>query len=304
MNFREKIASSHPLWKVVIWLGWMAVLTIIMIVGYAMYVRATGNQSTNQLRMLQALQTLCVFILPAILATWAWTKKPFTWLGMTTMPSLLEASLVALLMLVAQPGINLIADLNSRISLPSSMAALESQLRQMEEAAQELLELFMQVDGIGGLLGCVALMALLPAIGEEMCFRGVMQGLLSPATREDKTPISGKVHVAIWVTAFVFSAIHFQFYGFFARLILGALLGYFFAWTGSLWTAILAHFMNNCTAVVLYYIGQHTTISAEAIENFGTGHQWWIGACSLLLAIALLRTLTKLLKNPELTARP
>lgn len=304
MSLREKIASSHPLWKVVIWLGWMAVLTIIMLIGYAMYVRATGNQSVNQLRMLQALQTLCVFILPAVLATWAWTKKPFSWLGMTTLPSPLVAGLVALLMLVAQPGINLIADLNARISLPAGWAALEAQLRQMEEAAQELLEMFMQVDGIGGLLGCVGLMALLPAIGEEMCFRGVMQGLLSPATRGEATGISRKAHVAVWVTAFVFSAIHFQFYGFFARLILGALLGYLFVWTGSLWTAILAHFMNNCSAVVLYYIGQHTAISAEAIENFGTGQQWWIGACSLLLTTALLCTLVKLLKSAGLNARP
>ena len=63
---------------------------------------------------------------------------------------------------------------------------------------------------------------------------------------------NGKVHLSIWLTALVFSAVHMQFLGFFPRLILGAVLGYMLVWSGSLWLPIVAHFTNNAFAVSCY----------------------------------------------------
>ena len=118
-------------------------------------------------------------------------------------------------------------------------------MKAMEASAMALTERFLAADGIGGLLLNLGLMALLPALAEEMSFRGVLQGVLSPQRH---------THVAIWVTAFIFSAIHMQFYGFIPRMMMGALFGYVFVWTGSLWVPIVMHFINNGIAVVSYQI--------------------------------------------------
>ena len=147
------------------------------------------------------------------------------------------------------------------------MAGLEQQLRAMEEAASVLTERFLQADNLGGLLINIGLMALLPALSEELSFRGTLQQVL------------GRNHVAVWLTAIIFSAIHMQFFGFIPRMLMGAMFGYIFLWSGSLWIPILMHFTNNSLAVIAYYtFGQNS--SADTI---GTGTTWWLGVLSLIL---------------------
>ena len=103
--------------------------------------------------------------------------------------------------------------------------------------------------------------AIIPAVGEELLFRGVIQKLF--------LKWNGKVHLSVWLTAFVFSAVHMQFLGFFPRLILGAVLGYMLVWSGSLWLPIVAHFTNNAFAVLLtYFIGMDKI--NPSVEKLGT----------------------------------
>ena len=97
--------------------------------------------------------------------------------------------------------------------------------------------------------------AVLPAICEELFFRGMIQPLLLRAT--------GSPHRAIWVTAIVFSAIHFQFFGFVPRMLLGALFGYIYYWSGNLRLAMLAHFVNNGLTVTLSYFSRRGDISLD-----------------------------------------
>ena len=91
----------------------------------------------------------------------------------------------------------------------------------------------------------ILVIALVPALGEEMIFRGWIQRQLMR--------IINRPHVAIWASAAIFSAIHFQFLGFLPRLLLGVLLGYLYFWTGSLWVSIFAHFLNNGLQVIAQY---------------------------------------------------
>src|SRR5690606_4911795 len=100
----------------------------------------------------------------------------------------------------------------------------------------------------GELMFALVIIAILPAVGEEIVFRGLIQNELLRGTRN--------VHVAIWVAAILFSTIHFQFYGFVPRLLLGALFGYLYYWSGNLMLAILAHFVNNGVSVVALYLYQ------------------------------------------------
>ena len=231
------------------------------------------SSSTASLKWLQFFQTLATFLLPAIIGAWVWSEdhKPFRWLHMTDGAHWTLFVLAILVMLCAMPGINLLADLNSHIRLPESLGFIEQILKEQEEAAAALTERFLQADTIGVLLLNIGLMALLPALAEEVSFRGTMQQLF------------GNKHLTVWVTAFIFSAIHLQFYGFIPRMLMGVMFGYLFIWTGSLWIPITMHFVNNGCAVLVYYLYGGEGDTTNFADTIGAGETWWIGVISIVI---------------------
>ena len=266
-----------PLIRILYWLGFMALLTAIAMILWV--VVSGGSHSTTSLKWLQFMQTIATFLLPSILGAWIWSEdhKPFTWLRLTQITHWSHYLLAVGIMLCAVPGINLLADLNSRIVLPESLGFIEQILKQQEEAAAALTEQFLQADNIGVLLLNIGLMALLPALAEEVSFRGTLQQILAQGK------LKGQIHIAIWATAFIFSAIHMQFYGFVPRMLMGAMFGYIFVWTGTLWVPILMHFTNNGLAVMAYYLIGENEESKNIADTFGAGDTWWVGVISLLI---------------------
>lgn len=268
----------------ILWIGIMAVLTVFAMGIWA--VLTGGSQSTESLKWLQFMQTTATFLLPPILCAWMWDEehKPLRWLKLDKGADGWSFLLAVAIMVCAIPGINLLADLNSRVELPDSLDFIEQKLKAYEASAALLTERFLAADNIGQLLINIGLMALLPAFAEELSFRGTLQQIIYKG-QSDKGQ-SPKVHVAIWVTAFVFSAIHMQFYGFVPRMLLGAMFGYVFVWSGSLWLPIVMHFTNNGLAVVLYYLTSRDSIgenSTNIADTLGAGDTWWLGVLSLLV---------------------
>ena len=242
-----------------------------------------GSQSTESLKWLQFIQTTATFLLPPILCAWLWDEehKPFWWLRMDVPVQWQNILLAVVIMVCAVPGINLLADLNSRVELPKSLEFIEQILKSQEEAAAALTERFLQADTIGGLLINIGLMALLPALSEELSFRGTLQQIIYK-DQSGKVQ-STKVHLAIWITAFIFSAIHMQFYGFVPRMLLGAIFGYVFVWSGSLWVPITMHFVNNGLAVLVYYLMGESENTKNIADTLGAGDTWYLGVFSILI---------------------
>jgi membrane protease YdiL (CAAX protease family) len=276
--------------QIVTWLGIMAGLTLLAIgLWYTLF---HGSQSTGSLKWFQFLQTFATFLMPPILCAWMWdtNHRPSVWLKLNRTPDWQTFLFAVGIMICLLPGINLLADLNSRIELPKSLDFIEQIMRQMEENAAALTERFLKADNIAQLLLNVGLLALLPALAEELSFRGTLQQIL----RGEGLRVTGyRTHTAIWITAFVFSAIHMQFYGFVPRMLMGALFGYMFVWTGSLWVPVVMHFTNNAIAVVTYYVVEHSAVSGQLsdkniADTFGAGDTWYIGVLSLIAAIALI----------------
>lgn len=270
--------------RILTWLGIMAGLTLLAMGIW--YLAFDGSQTTSSLKWLQLLQTLGTFLIPPILCAWMWdpNHRPFAWLKLNQSAHWSLYVIAVLIMICAIPGINLLADLNSRVTLPDCMASLEQKMREMEEAAALLTERFLQADNFGQLLLNLGLLALLPALAEELSFRGTLQQVING----ERLAVSGeRSHIAIWITAFVFSAIHMQFYGFIPRMLMGAMFGYVFVWTGSLWLPIVMHFTNNCLAVIAYYI-EHSAFSIQhsdinIADTLGAGDTWYIGLISILI---------------------
>lgn len=183
-----------------------------------------------------------------------------------------------ILMFVSLPVTNQLTRWNEAMSLGGAFAKLEEYLKTMEEMAAATTDKMLNADSIGGLLLNLLVIALIPAIGEELTFRGVLQQGL---TRKMNP------HAAIILSAAIFSFIHFQFYGFLPRMFLGILLGYMFYVSGSLWTSITMHFVNNGTAVLLYYLNNKGVINIDA-DHFGEVQSLWLVALSLVVTVALI----------------
>lgn len=214
------------------------------------------------LKYFQVVQSIGLFIVPALILGWLYHGNFIEYLQINrtnTLSSYLYATMVILMLI---PLINFLGEINSHLQLPESLSWLEDKMRSMEETAKALTEIFLKVEGIPGLLFNVFMIAVLPAIGEELMFRGVIQRIFTNMT---KNP-----HWGIWIAAFIFSAFHMQFYGFLPRMLLGAMFGYLLLWTGTMWAPILAHFVNNTMGVVGYYLIDKGIISKD-IEQWGTG---------------------------------
>lgn len=147
-----------------------------------------------------------------------------------------------LILVVSLPLMEAVSQWNQSLHLPSQWERLEQWMRKNEDQVTQFTNQLLEVSTWKGFLINIFQIAILTGICEELLFRGVLQKIFIRWT--------GNIHLGIWITALVFSAVHIQFFGFFPRTLIGALLGYLFVWTGSLWVPVLVHTANNLLAVV------------------------------------------------------
>lgn len=230
------------------------------------------------LKFTQTMNAIGLFLVPGLVYARLMGSSVLKIYGLSKNINWRLVILIIVLVFIALPLENYLGGLNHAIPFPDSLSGLKESLLAMEKTAEETTMAFLRMDGIGDLLLSLFIMALLPAVGEELLFRGVIQKIFQEQI--------GKHHLAIWITAAIFSAIHMQFFGFLPRLVMGAALGYLFHWSESLIYPMLAHFLNNATAVGLaYYIGIDQI--PEDIENAGAD-QPLVFAISLAFCLLIL----------------
>ena len=288
--------------RILQWLGILCALTLLTMVVWTII--SGGSQTRSSLMWLQTVQSIATFVLPPILCALLWYKGQWKeWLhlsysdaqrasGLSTKWS--YGALCALLMLIALPGLNLLSQLNQQITFPESLAGLETKLRAMEEAAMAVTEQFVKTENAGQFIVTLFVVAVLPAFGEELTFRSLLINFFgkhpTPLPPNSPTP-----KIAIWVSAILFSAVHMQFFGFFPRMLLGALFGYMLVWSGSLWLPIVMHLTNNALAVIVYNVMFWNGLDSTGTDTFGYGDTLWVGIVSLILTIIGIVFLRKLL---------
>jgi membrane protease YdiL (CAAX protease family) len=167
---------------------------------------------------------------------------------------------VALLGIVFPIALSPVMVWNMNFKFPEFLHGFEQWAIEKEELGTRLTEQMTNFTSLNKMLAGVFVIGLLPAIGEELVFRGLLQREIWRASQ--------KIHLAIWLSAAIFSTIHFQFFGFVPRLLLGALFGYLYYWSGNLLIPIFSHFVNNAFIVVMVYLNQTkvTTIDIEGGE--------------------------------------
>ena len=231
--------------------------------------------------ILQASSHLFTFLIPSLLY-WVWVeRKKLSEFYLQSRESYRDLLPIFLLTVILMPFTGLVAEWNESMKLPEALSGLEGWMKENETTLGQLTDFLMSFKSSGELIIAVIVIAVIPAIGEEVLFRGILQRKLAEHW--------ANIHLAIWVTAAIFSAIHFQFYGFIPRLLLGAMFGYLYFWTGRLSMAIFAHFVNNGVTVILLWMHKQGMIGFD-IDSAGAV-PFWAGALSLVASVFLLRVI-------------
>ena len=213
--------------------------------------------NTLSLRISTIIQDIILFIAPAIISSIFITRLPADFLQLRKFPSLKFITLTLLIIVLSIPLMNFIVHCNQSITFPDALKNFESTLISMELENQKNINILLGFDSTSSIINLIIsilIVGVLTGLSEELFFRGALQNIFRTK------PMS--IHSAIWITAVIFSALHFQFYGFIPRVLLGAFFGYLALWSGSLWLPIIAHAFNNTMVVI------STWAINENVKNF------------------------------------
>lgn len=190
---------------------------------------------------MQFVGSVTAFLIPALVTAFLCSDDPRRFLHIKSIPNIRIWFLVGGMTLLLIPVVSLISILNAQMELPDALAPIENRMRETQQAADALVR--QMLSGSNTLLPfSLLVMAVGASVTEEFFFRGTLFSLL-------RKKISNP-HVLIWIVAALFSALHFQFYGFLPRMLLGAYLGYLIYWCRSIWMPVFAHIINNAFAII------------------------------------------------------
>lgn len=260
----------------------------LVVASIAMGLLSAGGMNTPRLRIATVIQDLLVFIVPALLAASMFSSRPDRLLETDRGFSPLLLVLALIILMASLPAMNWLVEWNESLSLPSSMSGLEEWMKSSEESARQSVKTLLGGSTAWDLVVSMLIVAVLAGFSEEIFFRGALQRLLGSGGMNR--------HLAIWVTALIFSAFHMQFYGFFPRLLLGALFGYLLYWSGSLWLPVAVHTFNNALVVfATWYAGINPESGISKVDTVGTSSPGMVigSIIATAFAIKVFLTVTK-----------
>ena len=195
----------------------------------------------------------------------------------------------ALLIVVILPLMSVIIAWNAGAHFPAALHDFEGWARASEDRAAVLTKFLTNFNSGARFAVGVLVIALVPAVAEELVFRGVVQRNLvrwfSP-------------HVGVWLGAAIFSAIHFQFFGFVPRFVLGLVLGYLYLWSGNILVSMAAHFTQNAVQLLILYLTQRGQFGWGFDPDSNDALPWTLVIPSGLLTAGLLYVLHRSMTAP------
>lgn len=228
--------------------------------------------------IIQGFATLLGFVAIPIFYLKVLLKKDLGALSSNALPTLFDLLIIPVIVLVFMVVNAWFIEWNENIVFPEFMGSFGDWARQREDYLGEVTEFLTQFNANGQLVVALIVVAVLPGIGEELVFRGFIQRHFFEA--------SGNIHLGIWASAILFSAFHIQFFGFVPRMLLGALFGYLYFWSGNLWAPILAHIFNNGFSLIMIYLHQNDVVEFD-IEDTQSVSVWQVLVFSLITGVLL-----------------
>jgi len=254
----------------------------------------TNPDNIFLIKLMQLITSVFIFIVPPLLLSYFEGGNLFNNLDLRKKIKRQNVLLIILIMLFSQILVAVSMQWNLEIinSLESFIPSVVESMKLMEENAKTITEAFLKMENTSGLLFNLFLIAFIPAIGEEMVFRGVLQKKLHSILQSP--------HLAIFVSSFIFSAIHMQFFGFLPRFILGIILGYLFYYSKNLWMPIIAHFINNALAVLIMYSAFANKLNTDISEIEKTDINFLQASISFVVVMLFIYLFKKINSREEI----
>jgi hypothetical protein len=205
-------------------------------------------QGVLALKLNQGLISIAIFIVPAFLFSRAINQNPVHFLHLNHKTRFYNYLFIIILIISAIPVSSWLLTFNQNLHFPENLKEFEGYLREDEAFSKLQSELFVKANGVGQLVLNLVIVAVIPAIAEEIFFRGCLQNFVRMCFYN--------LHVSVIFTAIIFSAIHGDYFGFLPRFMFGMVLGYAFAYSGNIWVPVFGHFLNNGITVLAFYISE------------------------------------------------
>lgn len=263
-------------------IGWVLTLFISLSVMYFLGIDGIESMKTLSpgklllLKGAQVLSSLLTFLFPVVGFIMSRNKNFTQHLTLNRSVWIPQLAIIPMMLFTVAPIIIILVLFNTQLMewLPNSLQWMVEQARTAEKESNALVEIYLNMDHWSDLAVNLIMIALVPAFVEELFFRGTLQPILEKWWK--------RPHLAIFVTAALFSFIHFQFFGFLGRWAMGIWLGYLFFWSRNIWYPIIAHILNNGLLVLAIYSGEMEMPDATNIQETVTPVQ--AGMCFILLA--------------------
>lgn len=239
-----------------------------------------GIEERTALLIVSAFQCVVAFCIPAWICARFSSDTPWKWLHATTVPAVRSFIGVVVVYVLALPAMNQLIEWNASIHFPSWASGIEETLRGWEEANGEVGEKILAASGFWQTLSGILIVGILTGFSEELLFRGALQGVFV------RSSISKGA--AVWAAAAIFSAIHFQFFGFVPRMLMGAFFGYLLLWSGSIWLPVFAHALNNSLVVLTISMTKGESGGIDTFGVAGEGEIPWAAIFSFVATALLL----------------
>ncbi len=229
------------------------------------------KDSIRTVKMLNFFFHLGTFILPSILFAKLGAFEPSDYLLTKKRPQLTPLLIILALFFAIIIFNDWLASINAKLDLSFISKELQEEIYYNQVVQDKSIYAYIGTTWRSFALN-IFLLAIIPAIGEEFVFRGVLQNLIAKASQ--------KIHLSVWLTAFLFAFIHFQFMDFLPRFFLGAAFGYVVILTGKIWYSMILHFLNNALAIFIHF---------GIRKGFIDESSWWInfGAVHFILAVLI-----------------
>lgn len=300
MGTGRQLASLFGLWIGFLFIGGIvAVVALIAIYGMPMLMDVVNMRNTSAPGFLGAFRifialgsSLIGFLAPALVFSYLVVQQPDEYIGVRNYTPVILLFIAALFMIFFLPTIDITAYFNQKMTLPPSLHGLDKWIHDTEATAAEQFKVLLAMKTPADLVISLFIIAVFPAVSEEFFFRGCLQPIFKRMTQN--------THAAVWITAFIFSFIHFEFLGFVPRFLLGAALGYLYAWSGSIWPSVMVHFFNNGLSVLATYLYQHKVIAGDPDGGQRMFSQGWVYVATFAVSIGIMFVFHKITVDKQL----
>lgn len=274
INFTSQLRRAPGIRLAVLFGSFFVMLIVVSILDTILN-QFSFYEQRDKLLTESTIQSVLAFCVPAYIVSRFCSDHSAEWLSLKRSIPLRGFVGVIAVYVLSLPAMECLITWNADFHLPAAFSNLEATLREWEESSLSVTNIILGADTPLEIISGILIIGILTGFSEELFFRAGLQGIL------DRSGM-GRAYAVI-IAATIFSAMHFQFFGFFPRLLMGLYFGYLLVWSRSVWLPVFAHALNNSMVVIT--AGLTGDENFEIVNRYGELGSFLLPAISVALTV-------------------